>query len=156
MLPRTFAVASLALTLVACRRHEEPRASHAPAQLALAQASQADLARELDDAERRGTWREVRTRWQGQHLRWTVTRQRALCQSAERCNVAVFPIERPAQHGWLPALAFAPGEWGKLETACGTAPQCDVTIEGTLKQLEVSAEMPASVHLADVRVVSRG
>ena len=140
------------VALVACRGHEE---RHAVAtKPVLAHATQTDLGRELDDAERRGTWRELKQRWQGQPLHWTVTRQRSLCRSADACNVAVFPIMRPAPHGWLPALRFAPGEFDKLEASCGTAEQCEVVIDGTLSELDVSPELPTSLRLSGVKVVS--
>src|SRR5262245_58129837 len=92
------------LVLVACskgddRRPPAPVAAAAAPRAALEHATQADLARELSDAERLGTWREVHHRWQGQHVQWTVTRQRLLCRSADDCNVAAFPIERPARQG---------------------------------------------------------
>src|SRR4051794_15071401 len=94
----------------ACSR-EDRRAAPVPAAAppALAHASQDDLRRELDDANRRGTWRELRTRWQGQTLRWTVTRFRTLCATPDACNVAAFPVNRPAQQGWMPIVDFAPG-----------------------------------------------
>src|SRR5216110_2412932 len=72
--------------------------------------TQADLAHELEQADRRGTWREVKDRWQGQDLQWTVTRQRALCQSPSACNVAPFPVQRPATVGWLPELELTASE----------------------------------------------
>ena len=147
-----------AIGLVAgCHRddhHAVPAA--APAQAApakLEHATQADLARELDDADRRGTWSAVRHRWQGQDLEWTVTRHRLLCASADACNVAAFPVQRPAQRGWLPGLTFAPGEFAKLDAACGTAERCELVIDGTLGKLDVSAEMPTSLQLVNVRVV---
>src|ERR1700685_1975699 len=121
-----------------CRGREHPVPQVAPA---LAHATQTDLARELDDADRRGTWSEVRHRWQGQSLHWTVTRQRSLCRSADACNVAAFPIQRPAHHGWLPGLTFAPGEFAKLDATCGAAEQCELTIEGTLSDLQASPDV---------------
>jgi hypothetical protein len=126
----------------------------APARPALDHATQTDLARELDDADRRGTWSEVRARWQGQALRWTVTRHRVLCGSADACHVAAFPVQRPAQRGWLPGLRFAPGEYAKLETACGAAAQCQVTFEGTLGELAVSPDVPTSMRFDGVKIVS--
>jgi hypothetical protein len=118
----------------------------------LSHATQADLATEIDQAERRGTWREVRQRWEGQQLHWTVTRHRALCMTASACNVAAFPVQRPAQHGWLPQLTFAPGEFEKL-SACGDADNCELEVVGTLKTLDLSGELPTSVHFDGVRVV---
>jgi hypothetical protein len=120
---------------------------------ALAHATQADLAQDIADAERLGTWREVQHRWQGQPVRWTVTRQRLLCTSAEDCNVAAFPIQRPAKQGWMPLLSFAPGQYDELIRVCGSQEQCEVTIEATLHELDVSPELPTRVALSSVRIV---
>jgi hypothetical protein len=144
----------LVFTAFACRsedRRPAPSRIELPPQLANAQP--ADLARELDDADRRGTWSEVRRRWQGQVLRWTVTRQRVLCRTAEACNVAAFPIRRPAPVGWLPTLSFAPGQFAALEARCGDREQCEVTIEATLEKLSVSGELPTNLTLTEVRLV---
>lgn len=119
----------------------------------LASATQADLARELDEADRRGAWGEVKHRWQGQTLRWTVTRQRVLCQTADACNVAVFPIQRPAPAGWLPTLRFAPGQFEALEARCAGKDLCEVTIEGKLEKLQASSEMPTNLELTGVKIV---
>jgi hypothetical protein len=115
-------------------------------------ATQAELARELDDAERRGTQAAVKQRWQGLALHWTVTRQRLLCLTAEACHVAPFAIERPAKHGWMPALAFAPGEFEKIEAGCGNAAQCELEVEGKL-DLDVSPEQPTSMKFSGVKVL---
>jgi len=134
--------------LFACSNGRERVVAEQPA---LNLATQVDLARDLDQADHHGSWIDVRRRWQGQHLRWAVTRQRLLCLTADACWVAPFPIERPAKHGWLPRLAFAPGEFDKL-AACGAAEQCDVTFEGTLSELVVSAEHPTSMRFTDVSI----
>ena len=120
----------------------------------LSHATQADLATEVDQAERRGTWREVRQRWEGQQLHWTVTRYRALCGSEAACHVAAFPVQRPAQYGWLPELTFAPGEYGKVAGACGEAERCEIEISGTLARLDLTGELPTSVHFEQVHVVA--
>jgi len=120
----------------------------------LSHATQADLATEVDQAERRGTWREVRQRWEGQQLHWTVTRYKALCGSEAACHVAVFPVQRPAQHGWLPELTFAPGEYAKLAASCGDADRCEIEIRGTLGHLDLSGELPTSVHFEHVQLVA--
>jgi len=116
-------------------------------------ATQADLARELDEAERRGTQAQLRQHWQGLALHWTVTRQRLLCLSPDACHVAPFAIERPAKHGWMPALAFAPGEFEKVLAGCGAAEQCELEVEGKLAELNVSPEAPTSLKFSEVRVV---
>jgi len=131
-----------------------PPAPATPAPAALEHATQADLAQEIGDAERLGTWREVQHRWQGQTLRWTVTRQRVLCGSADDCNVAAFPVQRPAKQGWLPLLTFAAGQYDALARACSSQDPCEVSIEGTLSALEVSPELPTKVQLSNVRLVS--
>lgn len=132
-----------------------PSAPSSPAMRPLEHATAADLAREIAEADRLGTWRDLQHRWQGQAVRWTVTRQRLLCQSADDCNVAAFPIERPAKQGWMPQLVFAPGQYDALSSMCGTQEQCDVTVEGTVSQLDVSPELPTSVQLSNVRLVSQ-
>ncbi|HEX8109700.1 MAG TPA: hypothetical protein VF516_18340 [Kofleriaceae bacterium] len=119
----------------------------------LAHATQADLAREVADAERLGTWSDVSHRWQGQTVRWTVTHRRVLCRSADDCHVAAFPIQRPARQGWMPQLQFAPGQYDALTGLCGGQDPCEVTIEATLSKLEVSPELPASVQLSSVQIV---
>ncbi len=146
------------LSVAACRSEDRraapPRAEPPPR---LASATQADLARELDDADQRGTWSEVKRRWEGQVLRWTVTRQRVLCATAEACNVSAFQIRRPAPAGWLPTLRFAPGQFAALEARCGGQDLCEVTIEGKLEKLQVSGELPTNLELTGVTVVdSRG
>jgi len=145
------------LTLLVAACSAEDRRSPPPAKKAtpaLMNATQADLALELDKAAENGTWIELRRRWQGQKLRWTVTRQRMLCSSAEQCNVAAFPIQRPAQHGWMPALTFAPGQYEALAAKCGDAEQCEVTIEGVLGKLEASDESPTRLRFDDVKIVA--
>jgi hypothetical protein len=145
----------LVIVLAACngddRTHTAPLVAAKPP--ALDHATQADLAREIADADRLGTWADVQQRWRGQTVRWTVTRQLPLCQSADDCNVAAFPIQRPAKQGWMPAVSFAPGQYDALNRTCGNQPQCEVTIEGTLSRLEVSPELPTALQLSNVRVV---
>ncbi len=148
----------LLLTVVTACSAEERRSPPPPVKAApapLADSTQTALVKELDDTMKTGNWSGLRRRWQGQGVRWNVIRQRVLCQSAEACNVAAFPIVRPAQQGWMPTLTFAPGQYAALESACATKEQCDVTIEGTLEKLEVSAEMPTNVRISDVRVVTK-
>lgn len=151
---------SVVLTGAACRDdlpRGSSRAAPTPAPPAappptLTRATPADLAHELDLADERGTWQDVRARWQGQVLRWRVRRVAALCRDAGACNVAVFsPGEGPAA-GWLPSLRFAPGQFAALEDRCRRQDPCEVTIEGTLESLQVSGELPTNLELADVRV----
>ena len=144
----------LLLSIAACRAEDRrPQAAPAPTPPKLASATQADLARELEDADRRGTWTEVRHRWQGQVLRWTVTRQRALCRTADACNVAAFPVRSAAPAGWLPTLSFAPGQFAALQARCGDREQCEITVEGKLEKLAVSGEMPTNLELTGVKLV---
>src|SRR5687767_10155059 len=144
----------LLIALVACsaedRRSPPPAKQVAPS---LSAATQADFARELDAAAENGTWLELRRRWQGQKLRWTVTRYSALCGSAETCNVAAFPIQRPAAHGWMPEVVFAPGQFEAVAARCGTAEQCELTIEGTLAKLEASDDSPTRMRFESVKVL---
>lgn len=144
----------LLLSIAACSAEEKrPQLKAEPTLPRLESATQADLARELEDADRRGTWTEVRHRWQGQTLRWTVTRQRALCFTAEACNVAAFSVRNAAPAGWLPTLKFAPGQFAALQARCGDREQCEITIEGKLEKLAVSGEMPTNLELTGVKLV---
>jgi hypothetical protein len=138
--------------LAACKgdARTPPRPEPPPA---LVNATQADLAHDLAEADRLGTWRDVQRRWQGQTLRWTVTRQRALCGSADDCNVAAFPIQRPAKQGWMPLLSFAAGQFDALVAVCGSRDPCDVTIDGTLTRLDASPELATALQLSNVRIV---
>lgn len=145
----------LLLTIAACSSEERrvaPPAESAPP--ALAASTQSDLGREIDDADRRGTWIEVKRRWQGQQLRWSVTRPRVLCKTEEMCNVAAFPITRPALHGWMPLIRFAPGEMAKLDAACGSSDPCEFTFDGTLSELNISGELPTRMTFTNVKIVS--
>jgi hypothetical protein len=143
----------LMIVLAACSA--EDRRSPPPARQAqLMNATQADLALELDRAAENGTWIELRRRWQGQKLKWTVIRQRMLCASAEQCNVAAFPVQNHATHGWMPELKFAPGQYEALAANCGDAAQCEVTIEGVVAKLEASDESPTRLVLDGVTVVA--
>jgi hypothetical protein len=145
----------LVILVAACKGDGRTQPAPAPAPMpALEHATQADLAHDIADADRLGAWRELKQRWQGQTLRWTVTRQRALCSSADDCNVAAFPIQRPAKQGWMPLLSFAAGQYEALARACDGHEQCEVTIEGTLSKLDVSPELPTALQLSNVRVVS--
>jgi hypothetical protein len=136
-------------------RAPSPSSSPAPAAPPpLAHATQADLARDVADAERLGTWSDVSRRWQGQAVRWTVTHRPALCRSADDCFVAAFPIQRPARQGWMPELQFAPGQYDALTGRCTGRDPCDVTVEATLSKLEVSPELPTSVQLSNVQIVA--
>lgn len=147
-------LAVILIVVAGCGRDTAPIAKRdVVARPDLSHATQTDLATEIDQAERRGTWREARQRWEGQQLHWTVIRHRALCVAATACNVAAFPVQRPAQHGWLPQLTFAPGEFEKLDAGCADADSCELDIEGTLRTLDLSGELPTSVHFDHVRVL---
>jgi hypothetical protein len=139
------------LALMACRTHDEaPASKRAPAPLVHATA--ADLAHDLEIADRQGSWAEVRQRWQGQSLRWTVTRYKSLCGGADHCYVAAFPIQRPAKHGWMPKLELSAAEMAKLDAKCASA-MCEFTFEGTLAELTASAEEPTSLRFSNVRIL---
>jgi hypothetical protein len=120
-------------------------------------ASQADLARDLEAAETDGDYAPVVARWQGRRVRWTVWRTAPLCRSAASCNVRAFNGPRPkldAGHGWLPRLALSPAEFAKITAGCGSAPSCELVVEGRLSQLDASAEDPTTVEFDDVIVIS--
>lgn len=124
--------------------------------------TQDQLAEELDAAAQEvdgGGNAAVRQRWQGKRVRWTVTRVAVLCSSAEACYVQPFAAARRTEtsaHGWMPQLELSAGEYEKLAAGCGEAAACPVLIEGTLDRLNVSDELPTSVHLAEVHVVKAG
>jgi hypothetical protein len=146
----------LLLALVGCSA--EDRRSPPPAQKAspsLAHGTQADLGHELDEAAKHGTWIELRRRWQGQKLRWTVTRQQLLCSSEDACNVRAFPTMQPATHGWMPEVKWAPGQYEAMVAKCGQKEQCEITIEGVLAKLEASDESPTRLRFDGVVLVER-
>jgi hypothetical protein len=140
------------IVLAACSAEDRPTPPPAKKAPSLSHATQADLALELDKAAEQGTWFDLRRRWQGQKLRWTVIRQSMLCGSADACNVAAFPIQRPATHGWMPELTFAPGQYEALAAKCGDVAQCEVTIEGVLAKLEASDDAPTRLRFDDVTI----
>ena len=157
MMIRTSVLVAVIASLAACSRNDTrsaPIERDVAKRPVLTAATQADLARELEQAERRGTWREVKQRWEGQRLHWTVTRQRVLCGSPSACNVAAFPIQRPAQVGWLPALELSPGEYAKIEAGCGSAEQCQLELEFNVRELNVSGDLPTSMRFSDVKVIA--
>lgn len=96
----------------------------------------------------------MKEKWQGQRLRWNVLRHRALCQTEEACNVAPFPVQRPAQYGWMPRVTLTAGELAKLETACANQDPCAITIEGTLAHLDVTGDAATKLTFTDVNIVS--
>lgn len=146
--------ASLAILAVAaaCGRSDPSAATVAPPPLAATAA--ADLAHDIADADRLAAWSELPRRWQGQPVRWAVTYRRALCRSADDCYVTAFPIQRPAQQGWMPKLVFAPGQYERLVGGCGGADPCDTAVSGRIGKLEVSPELPTMVELAGVELAS--
>jgi hypothetical protein len=144
----------LMLVIAACSsedRRSAPPASE-PVVVPLAKATQADLANDINEAERRGTWGEVKKKWKGQPLSWKVTRREALCRSADACNVSAFAVAQGAKQGWMPRVKFADGQFEKLAATCKGQELCDVTIEGTLEKLELSQEDPINVTIAGVRI----
>lgn len=144
------------LLVAACSSEDRRSAPPQPARLPpLVHATQQDLAKELDEADRLGTWSEVKHRWQGQVLRWEVTRVPQLCKSADECHVVAFPVMRPAQRGWLPAVQWAPGQFSALEKACAGTEQCKITIEGTLSELYASPELPTHLTFSNVTITKR-
>jgi hypothetical protein len=146
-------IAIIVVALAACKAKTEDCPPPAPV-VAAALGTQADLAKELDKAEHDGSWSNIKHRWQGGHVTWTVTRQRPLCPTADRCNVLPFPIGGGAKYGWMPQLTFAPSEFAKLEASCGESDRCELTFQGTLSELMVSPDLPTSLRFTDVRIVS--
>jgi hypothetical protein len=157
MMKRTSVLIAAVASLAACSRNDTrsaPVERDVATRPVLTAATQADLAKELEQAERRGTWREVKQRWEGQRLHWTVTRQRVLCGSHLACNVAPFPIQRPAQVGWLPALELSAAEYAKIEAGCGDADQCQLELDFKVRELNVSGDMPTSMRFSEVKVIA--
>jgi len=147
----------LVILVAGCGDNDHPTPAPTPHKPpVLEHATQQDLAHEVEDAERLGTWREVQSRWEGQTLTWTVTRKPILCHDRGFCVVAAFPMQRPAKQGWMPKLNFAVGQYEAMDRACGAERDCDVTIEGTLTSLTVSPDLPTNVELTNVRVVKVG
>jgi hypothetical protein len=153
---RTLALLSLVAACSAEDRRSAPPAAVEPVVAPLAKATQADLAQDIDDAEKRGTWGDVKKKWRKQPLTWKVTRREALCRSEEACNVSAFAVEQGAKQGWMPRLTFAAGQFEKLAAACKGQETCEVTIAGRLEKLELNADDPVNVTLADVRLEGAG
>ncbi|HEY6179389.1 MAG TPA: hypothetical protein VIX73_33270, partial [Kofleriaceae bacterium] len=59
-------IALLFAVIAACGKTDSTPAPAPAARPALAHAAQSDLAREIADADRLGTWSEIVHRWQGQ------------------------------------------------------------------------------------------
>lgn len=151
-MPRLSSLVLLAsLACSSSDRSREPPPPPPPSAPAVSPATAADLARDLDDADKRGAWTDVKQRWQGRRVRWTVTRARALCGAADACHVSAL-TERPARHGWLPGLSFAPGAFAALESACGAKDPCEIAITATVAEVVASPDKPQSVRLVGVRV----
>jgi hypothetical protein len=150
-------VAVIAAALFACHdRGQTPSASGDTRQRTesrSAPGTQVDLTREIDAAERTGSFEAVRARWRGRRVMWTVTRHRVLCSSASSCHVAAFPVQRPASHGWMPGLEMSDRELSDLDARCHGAERCELEIEATLSELTVSPEQPVSMVLGDVVVL---
>src|SRR5262249_2390911 len=140
----------IALVVAACKGGKDDCSTPAPAP-AVTAGTQADLASELDAADRNGTWMEVKHRWQGKQGTWTVIRHRALCRTAEACNVAPFPVRGGAKYGWLPKLELAPEQFAKLDAGCGAAEDCQITFDGVLATLDVSGDEPTKLRFTDVK-----
>ena len=83
-----------------CTPNERPGAQQDLTPPSFKNGTQTDLAKEIEEAHGRRTWSEVRHRWQGQWLRWNVIVHESLCRSEEACNVAAFPIQRPAKESF--------------------------------------------------------
>ena len=46
-------------------------------------------------------------------------------------------------------------QFAVLEAACGAKPTCEITVEGLLEKLDVSAEMPTNLRFGNVRIVTQ-
>jgi hypothetical protein len=143
----------LMLVIAACSKEDRRSAPpEATPVVPLASATQNDLAKDILDAERRGTFTETKKKWRDQPVTWKVERREALCRSEDACNVSAFPVSQGAKMGWMPKLRFASGQYEKLVAACKGHELCDLTIAGKIDKLDLSLENPVNVTLGDVRI----
>jgi len=162
-------VATLAMSVAACSRTSDdtssPTTSAAPGSPGPAPApaaptgragSQQDLATEMDAADKTGTWQDLRHRWQGKQVTWTVTRLAPLCHDAVLCNVRPFSTVQGVHYGWMPKLELSPTEFDKLTKGCGASDPCKVTFTGVLSDFQISGDAPTSLKFSDVTIVSAG
>lgn len=165
---RVGVLGSLALLSLACRESPdlpaERRAAAAPAPSAAPRwaGSQEELARALDEAAQSvepSANRQVRQRWLGQQVRWTVWRVPQLCGAEGACYVQPFSSARRGdvgQHGWLPEVELPEPERQALLVGCGDRALCRVTLEARVDELVVSDDAPTSIRLGGARVVATG
>jgi hypothetical protein len=151
---RIFCLAAALALATGCKSERPAPANESPVTTELNPATQVDLARDLDDADRLATWTEVKHHWQGQKMRWTVTRQKLLCGSPTTCNVSAFPILRPATRGWMPALTMTPDQYARIAAGCTDPQKCELTFEGTLSDLVVSPQVATHLMFSDVTVLA--
>jgi hypothetical protein len=50
-------------------------------------------------------------------------------------------------------LQLSAAEFAKIATGCASAEQCELTFEGTLRDLVLSPDQPTSVAFSNVRVI---
>lgn len=124
--------------------------------------SQEELAAAIDQAAQSvepGANRQVRERWLGQPVRWTVWRVPQLCGAEGTCYVQPFSNARRSDtgaHGWLPEVELTARERQALLAGCGARALCQVTLEARVDELVVSDEAPTSIRLGGARVVATG
>lgn len=155
----------LAALWLGCQAAEAPRpvaTEPVPSAAPRWAGSQEELARALDEAAQSvepGANRQVRQRWQGHWVRWTVWRIPQLCGAEGACHVRPFSSARRSDagaHGWLPEVELADSERQALLTGCGARALCRVTLEARVDELVVSDEAPTSIRLGSARVVATG
>lgn len=164
-----FAVRGASIALLAlglgCQATEAPRpvaTEPAPSAAPRWAGSQEELARALDEAAQSvepGANRQVRQRWLGQQVRWTVWRIPQLCGAEGACYVRPFSSARREEHGahgWLPEVELTASERQALLAGCGDRALCQVTLEARVDELVVSDEAPTSIKLGGARVVATG
>lgn len=148
-----------------CQAPEAPRqvaTEPAPSAARRWAGSQEELARALDEAAQSvepGANRQVRQRWQGHWVRWTVWRIPQLCGAEGACHVRPFSSARRSDtgaHGWLPEVELVASERQALLAGCGARALCQVTLEARVEELVVSDEAPTSIRLGSARVVATG
>jgi hypothetical protein len=144
---------ALVLAVSACSKSSDSTVAPPAPAPQVSSATQADFAKDVDGAQQRGTWTELKHKYEGLKLHWTVTRHAALCSSPARCNVSAFPVETGAKHGWLPGLKLTAEQLAKLDATCGKA-DCELTFDGVVDLVRGSDAEPAGIEFGSVVIVS--
>jgi hypothetical protein len=164
------AVAALGLAALAACQTIEPEAAaadkveQAPAARAVDPRDQyallADIEKALGDSLARDAvaMAAVRSEWHERRIAWEVAVVPQLCRSHTACNVAPFDHlhrpERRIQQGWMPKLRLDEAGYQSLTSSCGERKLCIVRIEATIAEMVFDPELPTSLELGDISVLS--